>query len=83
LIFTYHQAVSISFIIEGFKWGNQTTAILFIATDEHGKIRINKKEFDKLTIKQKSKYPPVKIRNNPCESVAKKIKMRIAESIDR
>jgi hypothetical protein len=29
-------------------------------------------------MKQKSKYQPVKIRNNPCKSVAKKIKMRIA-----
>ncbi len=35
----------------------------------------NTEEFNLLTIKQKNKYPPVKIRDNPCKSVAKKIKM--------
>ena len=35
-------------------------------------------EFNKLTIKQKNKYSSVKIRDNPCKSVAKKFKMRIA-----
>jgi hypothetical protein len=31
------------------------TAILILATDEHGKTRINTEGFNKLTIKQKSK----------------------------
>jgi hypothetical protein len=39
--------------------------ILILATDEHGETRINTEESNKLTIKQKSKYPPVKIRVNP------------------
>jgi len=41
------------------------------------KTRINTEEFNKLTIIQKNKYSSVKIRDNPCKSVAKKIKMRI------
>jgi len=53
-------------------------AILILATDEHGETRINTDEFNKLTIIQKDKYSSVKIRDNPCKSVAKKIKMRIA-----
>jgi hypothetical protein len=32
-----------------------TPAILILATDEHGKTRINTEGFNKLTIKQKSK----------------------------
>jgi hypothetical protein len=49
------------------------SAILILATDEHGETRINTEEFSKLTIKQKNKYSFVKIRDNPCKSVAKKI----------
>jgi len=37
----------------------------------------NTEEFNKSKIKQKNKCPSVKIRDNPCKSVAKKIKMRI------
>jgi hypothetical protein len=39
--------------------------ILILATDEHGETRIKIEEFNKLTIKQKNKYPSVKMRNNP------------------
>jgi len=52
--------------------------IIILATDEHGEARINTEEFNKLKIKQKSKCQSVRIRNNPCKSVAKRIKMRIA-----
>jgi hypothetical protein len=37
----------------------------------HGGTRINTEELHKLTIKQKNKFSFVKIRDNPCKSVAK------------
>jgi len=37
----------------------------------HGRTRRSTDEFNKLTIKQKNKYPSVKILDNPCKSVAK------------
>jgi hypothetical protein len=54
--------------------------ILILATDEHGETRINTEEFNKLTIKQKNKYSFVKIRDNPCKSVAKKIQNEKSKS---
>jgi len=53
------------------------TEILILATDEHGETRINTEEFNKLTIIQKNKYSSVKIRDNPCKSVAKKSKLEL------
>jgi hypothetical protein len=50
---------------------------LILATHEHGETRRGWEEFNKLTIKQKSKYPPVKIRVNPWQ---KKLKIEIVKT---